>query len=75
MARGAEGRFSRPRPTGWLLATWLPSLVALSGLIALGAALLPMLWAWAIAGRILRTDHPRPATTELPSRTTSPEPV
>jgi hypothetical protein len=65
----------RPRLTGWLLATWLPALVALSSLIALGAALLPMLWAWALAGRILRTDHPRPATTELPSRATSPEPV
>lgn len=65
----------RPRLTGWLLATWLPAMVALSGLIALGAALLPMLWAWALAGRILRTDHPGPATTELLSRGTSPEPV
>jgi hypothetical protein len=65
----------RPRLTGWLLATWLPTLIALSSLIALGAALLPMLWAWALAGRILRTDHPRPATTEFPSRTTSSETV
>jgi hypothetical protein len=65
----------RPRITGWLLATWLPTLVALSGIIALGAALLPMLWAWALAGRILRTDHPRTATTELPRRMSSREPV
>ena len=64
----------RPRPTGWLLATWLPTLVALSGLIALGAALLPMLWAWALAGRILRTDHPRPTTTELPAARPAPSP-
>jgi hypothetical protein len=65
----------RPRLTGWLLATWLPAMIALSSLIALGAALLPMLWAWALAGRNLRTDHPRPATTELPNHTTSPETV
>jgi hypothetical protein len=49
----------RPRATGWLLATWFPALLALSSLIALGAGLLPMLWAWATAGRILRSNTHR----------------
>lgn len=65
----------RPRLTGWLLATWLPALIALSSLIALGAGLLPMLWAWALASRTPRTDPRGPVTAELPSRTSSPEPV
>jgi hypothetical protein len=46
----------RPRVTGWLLATWFPALVVLSSVIALGAGLLPMLWAWAVAGHLLRVD-------------------
>src|SRR4051812_12399619 len=40
-----------PRSTGWLLATWLVSFIALNSVLALGAALLPMLWAWGVAGR------------------------
>ncbi|WP_433296246.1 hypothetical protein ACQP2F_37915 [Actinoplanes sp. CA-030573] len=48
----------RPPATAWLLATWLPLFFVLSALIAMGAALLPMLWAWGIAGRFLA----RPAT-------------
>jgi len=43
----------RPPATAWLLAAWLPLLFALSSVIALGAGLLPMLWAWGIAGRSL----------------------
>jgi hypothetical protein len=41
----------RPRVTGRLLVTWPITLVALSAVIALGAALLPLLWAWGLAGR------------------------
>jgi hypothetical protein len=33
-----------------LLIAWLPLFFVLSDLIAMGAALLPALWAWAIAG-------------------------
>jgi hypothetical protein len=43
----------RPRATAWLLALWLPLFFLLSALIAMGAALLPMLWAWGLAGRSL----------------------
>ena len=43
----------RPRATAWLLALWLPVFFLLSALIAMGAALLPMLWAWGLAGRSL----------------------
>lgn len=43
----------RPRPTALLLLLWLPLFVVLSGLIAMGAAMLPVLWAWAVAGRDL----------------------
>lgn len=48
----------RPRATGWLLATWLVTLFALSSVIALGAALLPMLWAWGLAGRRMAASVP-----------------
>ena len=41
----------RPRATGWLLVLWLPLFEVLSSLIALGAAMLPMLFAWGLAGR------------------------
>jgi hypothetical protein len=59
----------RPRATAWLLAAWLPLFFVLSSLIAMGAALLPMLWAWGIAGRWLA----RPTTpTVPPAPTTSP---
>jgi hypothetical protein len=43
----------RPPVTAWLLAVWLPLFFLLSYVIAMGAALLPMLWAWGIAGRHL----------------------
>lgn len=43
----------RPSATGWLLLLWLPATLALSNVLALGAALLPMAWAWALAGRAL----------------------
>lgn len=43
----------RPRATPVLLVLWLPLFVVLSGVIAMGAAMLPVLWAWAAAGRQL----------------------
>lgn len=43
----------QPRGAAVLLALWLPLFFALSGLIAMGAALLPVLWAFALAGRSL----------------------
>jgi hypothetical protein len=51
----------RPRATGWLLVTWFPAIVVLSDLIALGAALVPLVWAWGLAGRAGRAD----AATEV----------
>jgi hypothetical protein len=53
----------RPRATPWLLVVWLPLFFGLSSLIAMGAALWPMLWAWGLAGRTLR----RPVTQVLPA--------
>ncbi|MCW2903030.1 MAG: hypothetical protein JWO67_5295 [Streptosporangiaceae bacterium] len=41
----------RPRTTGWLLATWIVSLIVLNSVVAMSAALIPMLWAWGVAGR------------------------
>ena len=46
----------RPRLTAVLLATWLPLFVLLSSVIAMGAAALPMLFAWGIAGRRLAAN-------------------
>lgn len=43
----------RPRTTAVLLATWIPLMIGLSNLFALGAAALPMLWAWGVAGSAL----------------------
>ncbi len=45
----------RPRATAVLLVLWLPLLFVLSSLIAMGAALLPMLWAFGVAGWSLAT--------------------
>ena len=61
----------RPPATAWLLAAWLPLLYALSDVIALGAGLLPMLWAWGIAGRSMaraagRADAPVVLPGEAP---------
>jgi hypothetical protein len=52
----------RPRATGWLLATWILSFIVLDSVIAMGAALLPMLWAWGVAGRAVSR---RPAEVDL----------
>lgn len=49
----------RPRATPVLLVLWLPLFVVLSSLIAMGAALLPALWAWAFAGRTLTAEQPQ----------------
>lgn len=55
----------RPQTTGALLALWLPGFFVLSGLIAMGAALLPFLWAFGVAGWSLATSPeaaPEPMT-------------
>ncbi|SHF95410.1 hypothetical protein [Geodermatophilus nigrescens] len=52
----------RPRSTGWLLATWPLTLVALSAVVALGAALLPMLWAWGLARGTGASLRPEPVS-------------
>ena len=46
-------RRSSPAATPWLLLLWLPLFVLLSTVIAMGAAMLPFLWAWGLAGRRL----------------------
>jgi hypothetical protein len=48
---GLLRRGFRPRVTALLLVLWIPLFVVLSGLIAMGAAALPFLWAWGIAAR------------------------
>lgn len=48
---GLLRRGFRPKVTAWLLALWLPLFFVLSDLIAMGAAALPFLWAWALAAR------------------------
>ncbi|MBK5305069.1 MAG: hypothetical protein JJD92_00120 [Frankiaceae bacterium] len=52
---GLLRRGFRPRATAVLLIAWLPLFFVLSSVIAMGAALLPALWAWAIAGWSLAT--------------------
>lgn len=47
---GLLRRGFRPRPTAVLLALWFPLFVALSSAVAFGAGLLPLLWAFGIAG-------------------------
>jgi hypothetical protein len=51
----------QPRLTGWLLVLWFPLFVLLSSLVAMGAAALPMLFAWGLAGRSIATA-PAPKT-------------
>lgn len=50
---GLLRRGFRPRATGVLLVAWFPAFFVLTGVIAMGAALLPMLWAFGIAGRAM----------------------
>lgn len=50
---GLLRRGFRPKVTPVLLLAWLPLLIVLSSLIALGAATVPWLFAWAFAGRSL----------------------
>lgn len=45
----------RPRTTAVLLAAWFPLSLVLSSVIAMGAAFLPLLWAFGIAGWSLAT--------------------
>ena len=53
----------RPRTAAVLLTLWFPLMLGLSALIAMGASLLPLLWAFAAAGRSLATS-PASAPTE-----------
>lgn len=48
----------RPRSSAVLLTLWIPLFVGLSSVIAMGAAVLPALWAWGIAGWSLATVEP-----------------
>jgi hypothetical protein len=54
----------RPRATPVLLALWFPLFLVLTSLIAMGAATLPMVWAFGIAGWSLATA---PQTEEDPA--------
>lgn len=49
----------RPRATSWLLLLSIPLMLVLSNLVSLGAALLPVLWAWGLVGRapVTETAH------------------
>jgi hypothetical protein len=58
----------RPRTTGWLLVLTFPLLMLLSELVAMGAAALPTLFAWGLAGRAMAAA----ALVSSPDRTPSP---
>jgi hypothetical protein len=47
----------RPRTAAWLLVLWFPLGAVLSSIVALGAATLPMLFAWGLASRAVTGDH------------------
>lgn len=51
--------------------TWIPSMVLISSLVALGAAAMPMIWTWALAGRTLASpatgSAPAEAVTRVPA--------
>ena len=59
----------RPRATACLLALWVPLMVLLSSVIALGAAAMPMVLAWGIAGRWLAQETAAPVLHEATART------
>jgi hypothetical protein len=48
---GLLRRGYRPRVTAVLLVAWIPLMLVISDLVALGAACLPFLWAWGLTGR------------------------
>jgi hypothetical protein len=64
---GLLRRGFRPRATAVLLIAWLPLFFVLSDVIAMGAALLPALWAWALAGWSLATT-PEQVSEPVPAR-------
>lgn len=47
----------RPRATAVLLALWLPLFFVLSSVVAMGAATLPVLWAFGVAGWALAAEQ------------------
>ena len=61
---GLLRRGFRPRATAVMLVAWLPLFFVLSDVIALGAALLPALWAWAAAGWSLASGSAELAAPE-----------
>jgi hypothetical protein len=50
-----------PATTAWLLALWIPLFLVIGSFISLGACALPMIWAWAVAGRRMAVETPHPA--------------
>ena len=56
---GLLRRGFRPRTIAWLLALWLPLFFLLSGLVAMGAASLPFLWAFGLAARSHLAEVPQ----------------
>ncbi len=58
---GLLRRRMRPLAAGVLLVAFGPLFFVISDLVALGAAMLPLVWAWGLAGRVLyRTTAPAP---------------
>jgi hypothetical protein len=49
---GLLHRGYRPRTTAVLLVLWIPLMIVISNLVALGAAALPFLWAWGVTGQV-----------------------
>ncbi|MFP5220378.1 MAG: hypothetical protein ACLGIG_11730 [Actinomycetes bacterium] len=64
LGAGLLRRGFRPRTTAVLLLLWLPLFVLLSALIAMGAGVLPVVWAWAVAGYSLASGAQAPQRTD-----------
>jgi hypothetical protein len=57
----------RPRVTPWLLALWIPLLIAITQITSMGNTVLPALWAWAIAIRSASSFDPSPSSAPVAS--------
>jgi hypothetical protein len=57
-----------PRATALLLVGWLPLLVVLSSSVGLGAGVLPLFWAWGVAGHRLASSAQPGAVVPVATR-------
>jgi len=58
----------RPLPTGILLAAFIPLFLAITQVTSMGSAILPVVWAWAIAGRRVSRELTTPTAAAAQAR-------